>query len=129
MLQPLASANSNSLPDTNILILLYCAIVGGAALLAIIPIAISRSRRLASAEPIMAAAIIWAIVSALSLTLTVLAEFKWSREKMILLSTGIGSDVENDAPQRPWNFWAILAGAYCIILLWSLIPRSTQQNG
>jgi hypothetical protein len=123
----LASANSNSLPDTNILILLYCGIVAGAGLLAIIPIAISRSRMLRSAEAIMTGAILWGIITAISLTVTALAEFQWSKERLIRLNSGyIGSDVDNDAPQRPWNFWAILAGIYCIIFLWSLISRSRQ---
>jgi hypothetical protein len=127
MLHALAKANLNDTSDTLPLLLIACAILAACALLAFIPIRIARNRRHRFADPLTAAFIVWAIVTAASIILAVNQHFEFAAEQRRMMTSGfLDIAVRTPPPTWPWPLWLALAVLYALLLLLASRAKSPE---
>ncbi len=92
--------------------------------LAFMPVWITWMKRRGRADGIMAAVIVWGLLTAGSLINFTLAQLNWNKERMLRLETGyFDSHDTGDAPLMPWKLWVGLALAYGGLLAWALLRK------
>ena len=109
-------------------VLVFSAIVLAAGVLAFVPILLAWSRRHRRSDAIIAAALLWALIAAISAGTTTLAQMKYSHEHQLLIQSGYYDPNDTrDAPAVPALLWAGLAGGYGAMIAWPLLTRPTSQ--
>jgi hypothetical protein len=119
----LAYADTTDNSSSNIYLLFGGAlIIGAIALAAFVPIALAGRRRHGSHGTIMTLMVFWGTVLAFDAIDVLMEQLRWASEKGLRLQSGYysGTQARADAPALPWLLWAILAGAYGAILVWSM---------
>lgn len=121
ILHLLASAQATDLyGPQGVDVLIGFAAAAGAALLAILPVALASSRRHRQSHSILAATVVWALVTAGSVGYVVISRLHWSREWMLRVNTGYYDPQDlSGQPTWPWVFWTGLALVYGLLCLWS----------
>ncbi|HEY2584641.1 MAG TPA: hypothetical protein VGI81_02625 [Tepidisphaeraceae bacterium] len=110
---------------------LTCAgIVLGVAVAASIPVMIAWSRRHRRADWVITLAILWGVLTVVSVASFVLKEMKYSHEHVLAIESGYfdPNDV-SDAPPPPLTMWAILGVGYLALLAWPLLRRPATVIG
>jgi hypothetical protein len=101
-----------------------------AGVLALIPLMIAWSRRHRQSDAILALALLWGLLLALSAGATTLAKMKYSHEHLVAIESGYSDPLDtSDAPPLPWLSWAGLGLGYGALLAWALLgPTSSERS-
>ncbi len=122
----LANADSGSQSLSNMqLILAQSGALAGIAIIACVPMVISRRRRARRAGAILALAFFWAIFAAASVLPLISAEFTWSAEEQQMIYSGYYDPSQHPAPALPWPFWIGLAVAGAALIVWAAKDAQT----
>ena len=115
----LAYAQQTDLSDSGMkVVLISLAALAVAGVLALIAMAVARTRVPRWSQGVMAAAVVWAMILVASVIQTMLAQMHWSGETDILLKSGYYDPAQAPpAPGYPVVLWGILAVAYVLGLL------------
>jgi len=132
MRPPFCLANAESVDPTvsNLMTVLACiGIILAVGAVAFVPVIIAWRRGHRQSEALMAAAVLWGVLAAVSAISTTLEQMKYSHQHQLLVQSGYydPNDV-TDAPQSPWVTWAILAGGYGVLVLWAALARPASQE-
>jgi hypothetical protein len=104
-------------------------IIATTAVLASVLIFTSRARRHRQVELITAAAILWALITAVSLIYAQESQMNWSKEYTMRIESGyLDPHDTSDAPKLPWTLWTGLAIAYAAMLAWSLSQKHPADS-
>jgi hypothetical protein len=113
----LGNADPGETSDTSILLILVAlAVLGGTAILAMIPIIGARKRGGRLASGVAFAGVVWGFAT-VGLGVGLLFGYaKWSRENSVLMLSGY-----YDASTAPvfawhWGWWGVLAAVYVVLL-------------
>lgn len=126
----LARAEGPDASDSNLLLVLICAgLIVGAAVLALVPAFIARRRGHGRSETIMAAAVLWGLLSAGTLVHASIVQMQWSKEQQLRVQSGyLDPQDTSDAPAKPWRTWTALVTVYCVLMIWAFAPRSSTGS-
>jgi hypothetical protein len=130
MHQWLAYAETSNAPATTLpLLLIWLGVMIGAALLAIVPIALARRRSHRRPDVVIAIALMWALLAAGFTGYAAMTQYLWSYEKQTRLMSGYYTvqQANADAPPYPWLVWSGLAAAYAAIVVWSYAGGTRPQ--
>jgi lysylphosphatidylglycerol synthetase-like protein (DUF2156 family) len=110
---------------------LTCAgIVLGVAVAASVPVLIAWARRHKRADWVITVAILWGVLTIVSVASTVLAQMKYSHEHALAVQSGyFDPNDTTDAPALPLRIWAILGIGYVALLAWPLLRRPAPVAG
>lgn len=130
MLMFLATSRQTDLSEGNLrLVMIWCGIMIAAAGLALLPLVIARIRRHRHVETLLAGAIVWGLLAAVSVGRAVGAQISWAKEYQLRVETGYYDPRDlGDAPQLPWLSWGLLALAYLVLLTWASAGGSTRDQ-
>jgi hypothetical protein len=113
-----------------LIVLVDGAILLIACVLVAVPALLAERRRHSNQEAILSGALLWGVIGAWNAISFVNAEFKWSRERLLLVQSGY-FDPQNtsSAPPMPILLWAVLGVCYGLLMLWSLSGKRTVSRG
>ena len=111
-----------------VLILVGAFMFAVVAALAAIPVGLAARRAKPSRrELVLAASILWGVITAGSALYSVSAQFKWAHERDLLIQSGYYDPAtKKDAPSKPWGWWGVLAAAYPVLLMLGAPPRRSS---
>ena len=100
------------------------------AVMATVPIVVSRQRAHRHAGLLLAAVLFWALVAAGSACATLAARNQWASDDDVLLKSGFYDPREHrhDPPATPWALWGGLAGVYAGTVWWSLTGKGARRT-
>jgi hypothetical protein len=117
----IASAPISASSDSNVELILISAglvLVVGLAGFAVVRLAIMRGRK--KRDTLLAAVIIWGMLTAGSISYSVMQQMNWSTSYQQQLMSGYGNpDDLSDKPQPPVVLWSILGFGYALMLAWA----------
>lgn len=125
LLTLLANADASDPTVTNLTTVLICAGIAVAVLIvAAAPILVTWSRRHRHAEGLTAVAILWGLIAAVSVSVSVFDQMKYKREHLMNIESGYYDPNDtSDAPTLPLITWTLLGMAYVVLLGWPfMIP-------
>lgn len=114
-----------------VLILVGVLIFAVVGVLAAVPIGVAGRRATPGRrELVLAGGILWGIVTVYSALTTASAQFKWAHERDLLVLSGYYDPAtRNDAPAKPWGWWAGLAACYPVLLVLAWAKRPARGAG
>jgi hypothetical protein len=126
----LAYAESVDSTVSNLMTILIClGIVLVVAVVAMVPVLVARSRGHRKSDTLVAMAVLWGVLTAVSATSTALAQMKYSHEQLLLIQSGYFDPADvTGAPKLPWVMWACLGGGYGILLVWAIAGRAALRE-
>jgi hypothetical protein len=111
-----------------LLILECCGAILGVAVLVIVPMAIAALRRHQQREIVNTIAFWWGLVAAGSTVWPTIAEFNWKKEWQLRIMTGYLDPRDmTGAPRWPGTLWTLLAIAYGVLLVFTLVPGRSAR--
>jgi hypothetical protein len=118
----LAYAQGGDNSDLNLrIVLVSIGVIAGIAVLGLIPVCIAWSRRHRRGDLILAAAVVWGVLTGAVVLRWAVTEIQWSREWLMCIKSGYyDPNDQSDAPQRPWQRWTGLGLGYGGLIIWSL---------
>ena len=126
----LAKAEGPDPTDSNlVLVVIAMSIVGAVCVLAAIPVATTRRRRLGQVEGIAAIMVIWSLLTAGSAIYFVNAQINFSKEYTMRIMQDYDARDRTGRPNKPWLLWGFLAVAYGGAILWSATAKSAEARG
>ncbi|HWE02970.1 MAG TPA: hypothetical protein VG326_11235 [Tepidisphaeraceae bacterium] len=132
MIQLLSYAEGPDPEDSSLrVVVIALAIIGVIGLLAAIPAAVARRRLHRHREGIVAALLLWAVLSAGSAIFAVNAQTTYAREYNRRIMSGYFDPRDTaDAPELPWALWIALMAAYAgvMVWIWSGAPFTPQGS-
>ncbi len=131
MICHLAYADASDPSQSNLLlVLLGIGVILVTCVLAFVPVGMAWSRRHRRSDVVVAAAVLWGLVTVGSIVSTMAAQMQWSREHVLRMKTGyFDPDDRTGAPMRPWVLWAGLGTAYGGLLVGSVAgPKTRSKN-
>lgn len=119
----LGNADASDPTVSNLTTVLICAGIAVVVLIvAAVPILIAWSRRHRHAEGLTAVAVLWGLIAAVSVSVSVFDQMKYSRDHLMDLESGY-NDPSIQAPTLPLITWTLLGMAYVVLLAWPfMIP-------
>jgi hypothetical protein len=126
MIPILAYAEGADSSDSNlVIVVISLAIIAVVCILAAIPVATARRRRLGIVEGMGALMVVWGLLCAGVGIYCVNAQMNWTKQHTINIQSGYSNPLdESDRPKQPWAIWAGLAAIYAGGVIWSLKARS-----
>jgi hypothetical protein len=123
LLTLLANAESNDSTVSNLSTVLICAAIAvGVLILAAVPIMIAWSRRHRHADGLTAVAVLWGLIAAVSVSVSIFDQMKYSREHLMALESGyFDPNDTSDAPVLPLPTWSVLGVVYVALLGWPFL--------
>jgi lysylphosphatidylglycerol synthetase-like protein (DUF2156 family) len=127
----LARAESVDPTLGSLVTVLTCAgIVLGVAVAASVPVMIAWSRRHRRADWVITVAILWGVLTVVSVASFVLKEMQYSHAHMLDVESGYYDPNDtSDAPRLPVSMWTVLGIGYLGLLAWPLIRRPAAVVG
>jgi lysylphosphatidylglycerol synthetase-like protein (DUF2156 family) len=127
----LARAESVDPTLGSLVTVLTCAgIVLGVAVAASIPVMIAWSRRHQRADWVITVAILWGVLTVVSVASFVLKEMQYSHAHMLDVESGYYDPNDtSDAPALPLSTWAALGIGYVALLAWPMLRRPAAIAG
>jgi hypothetical protein len=129
MLQCLAYAEPPDTSDSNLqLVIVSVVVITAAAVLAFVPVFLAWSRRQRRIDVIVALAVVWGLLAAVSVIHATTAQMKWSKEKNLRIQTGyVDPKDDTDAPPLPWLQWFVLGAGYAGVVVKSFAKPKVEQ--
>lgn len=127
----LANADATDPTVTNLTTVLICAGIAVAVLImAAAPILVAWSRRHRHAEGLTAVAVLWGLIAAVSVSVSVFDQMKYSREHLMAIESGYYDPNDtSDVPTLPLITWTFLGMAYVVLLGWPfMVPGSAAPR-
>lgn len=132
----LANADATDPTISNLTTVLICAgIALGVLIVATAPIMIAWSRRHRHSEGITAVAVLWGLIAAVSVSVPIFDQMKYSHEHLMAIESGyFDPNDTSDAPVLPVPLWAALGVVYMALLAWPLVisgqraPAAARQE-
>jgi hypothetical protein len=123
----LAYAESADQSDAMLVLVLESfAIIGGAALVAMVPIMICNARRQRRPDYLVGACILWALVTVGDLLYLLFARYQWAGEYQKLVMSGYYDPANTaDQPRPHWILWLLLGLVYAGLI----ISAATGKRG
>lgn len=123
LLTLLANAESNDSTVSNLSTVLICAAIAvGVLILAAVPIMVAWSRRHRHADGLTAVAVLWGLVAAVSVSVSIFDQMKYSREHLMAVESGYFDPSDtSDAPVLPLPTWSVLGVVYVALLGWPFL--------
>jgi hypothetical protein len=116
--------------DSNlVLVVIAMATVAVVCILAAIPVATCRRRRLGQTEGIAALMVVWGLLAAGSAIWFANAQISYSREYTMRIMEDYDARDTTGRPNKPWLIWGFLAAAYGGAILWSATAKSGEPTG
>ena len=104
-----------------VLVLWAVGAITAAAGLAFVPVGLAWARRHRGADAVVALAVLWGLVTAVSVVYATMNQMQWSKEKLLRINSGYYDPNDNaGAPTPPWTLWACLGGVYVGLVAWSV---------
>jgi hypothetical protein len=119
MIDFLASPPIRPSSDSNMeLILISAGVVVGVAIFGFFPIQLARQNR--HREAIAAVIVLWGLITAASICLTINQQKEWSATYLQHVETGYFDPRDTtDKPAMPIGFWSALTACYAVIVIWA----------
>jgi uncharacterized membrane protein len=116
-----ASSSSDNLE----IVMISLGVIAISCVLAFVPLALCWARHHRQTETVMAAAVLWGVVTAGSIIFAISAQMKWSHERLLRIESGYyDPQDQSDAPAKPFTIWGALAIAYGGLIAWA----ASQKN-
>ena len=110
------------------IVLLDLVVIVAVAILAAVPIGVSRQRGNPWAGNIVVATLLWGFITAGALLYTVWVQTNWQQERLRLIATGyFDPRSQTGAPNRPWWLWIGLGIVYVVLIGAALARRSSPE--
>jgi hypothetical protein len=131
MMHLVASSQQVDLSEGNLrLVMIWAGVLIAAVLLAMIPFLIARIRRHRQGDTILAGAIIWGLLAAVSVGSAIGAQIAWEKEYRLRVETGYYDPrTKGDAPLLPWMRWGLLGLGYGVLVVWSGVGPARNVRG
>jgi hypothetical protein len=113
--------------DSNVtLVLVSAGVVLGVGLMGLILVQVARSRGRQKRDVLMAMLVIWGLLTAGSISVSVMQQMDWSATLQQRISSGY-YDPNNvsDQPKLPIPLWCGLGAAYAGMMLWAAVGKPT----
>ena len=123
----LASAPIPVSSDSNVtLVLVSAGVVVAVGLLGTIVMQTARSRGRQNREVMMAVLVLWGLLTAASISVSVMKQMDWTANQQQRISSGY-YDPSNtsDKPKMPVTLWVGLGVAYGAMLFWAVVGKPT----
>jgi hypothetical protein len=126
----LAKAEGADPTDSNLTIVVIAMVTAAVVcVVAAIPVATARRRRLNQTEGIAAIMVLWGLLTAGSVVYWANAQMKFSHEYTLRLMENLDPSDQSDRPNKPWLLWGFLAVGYGGTLLFSFTARTAIPHG
>jgi len=131
MLQLLSYAEGSDPTDSSLtLVVISLGIIGVVGLLVAVPATLARRRSHRNREGIVAALVLWAVLSAGSAIYAANAQISYSKEYNKRIMSGYFDPRDtSDAPKLPWVLWIVLGTSYGGLLIWIFSGSAAPARG
>lgn len=118
MLLPLANADAPDTSGSSLQLIVICLLTFAlCAAAAFVPVVIAWKNKNRHADKILAAAVVWGILTAGSVAFVTNQQMSWAREKYVRITSGFYDPrEETDAPTTPFATWTLLGAAYLVLV-------------
>src|ERR1700722_1954816 len=125
-----AYAEPTDLSGSSWLLIMICgAILIGVCGLALVPIGMARYGRLRQTEALSAVSVLWGLLAGWNAVSFAIAEFAWKQEWLLRVQTGYFDPRDTKgAPLWSWPVWGSLALVYALLVGFSVVGGSPQQE-
>jgi len=125
----LASAPIPVSSDSNVqLILISAGVVLVVAVLGFVPLRLARARGHRNADMLLAWMIIWGLLTAGSISYSIMKQMDWASTYQQRLSSGYGNPYDfSDKPSLPIGLWFALGAAYAGPIAWAALKPGAAK--